>query len=625
MTSTTAPAGGVHQDGLRPARAPHARGLARWGLPVLLLGTGILYLWNLGGIGYRNGFYAAAAQAASMDPASWLFGSLDPENTITVDKPPASLWLMGLSARLFGFSTWSMLIPQALAGVAAVWLLYAAVTRWSGPGAGLLAGTALALTPVAALMFRYNNPDALLVLLMVAAAYCVVRAVHNAAARWLALAGAAIGFAFLTKMLQAFLVLPAFALVYLVAAPTSVRTRLLHLLGAAGAVVVTAGWYIALVELWPASDRPYIGGSETDSLLELTLGHNGATRILGSGGGSPFGGGGHFGGEPGILRLFGTEFSTEFGWLLPAALIGLGAGLWFTRRAPRTDRTRAGLLLWGGWLLGGAAVLSFMAGSTHPYYTFVLAPGIAAVVGIAGRELWRGRANPPARLTLAGMVAAAGMYGFVLLGTRADWLPALRWVLLALTVPVAVAIAAGAHRFRRAGVVLGIAALVCGLGASGAYAVATVGNPQGGSQPYSGPAADGAHSARSVVRENPELADALRDTSETWAAASIGSNSASSLQLTSGKAVMPVGGFFGRDPAPTLEEFQRYVADGEIHYFVVDDAVPGPGARPGGAGQGGAAPGGQPGGTEILEWVRANFTSTTIGGQTVYDLTTPAR
>jgi 4-amino-4-deoxy-L-arabinose transferase-like glycosyltransferase len=194
----------------------------------LLVGTAFLYLWNLTASGYGNTFYAAAELAGTQSWKAWLFGSLDAGNVITVDKPPGALWVATAFARIFGFNSFTVLAPQAFMGIAAVGLLYATVKRTSGPVAGLIAGTALAVTPVAVLMFRFNNPDALLVLLMVVGAYCVVRAIEKAGWKWLALAGVAIGFAFLTKMMQAFLVLPAFALVYLIAAPTSVRKRLVH-------------------------------------------------------------------------------------------------------------------------------------------------------------------------------------------------------------------------------------------------------------------------------------------------------------------------------------------------------------------------------------------------------------
>lgn len=263
----------VTADHRTPARADHTdTAEPRWarpGLLALLTGTAVLYLWGLGSSGWANSYYAAAAQAGTQSWKAWLFGSLDAGNAITVDKPPAAMWLMGLSGRLFGFSEFTMLLPQALMGVAAVAVLYFTVKRTSGPGAALVAGTVLALTPVATLMFRYNNPDALLVLLLVVAAYTTVRAVENGSYRWMALTGAVIGFAFLTKMLQAFLPVPGFALAFLVAAPISPWRRVGGLLVAGAALVVSAGWYVALVSLWPAGSRPYIAGSTDDSLLRL--------------------------------------------------------------------------------------------------------------------------------------------------------------------------------------------------------------------------------------------------------------------------------------------------------------------------------------------------------------------
>jgi len=565
---------------------------------LLLAATAVLYLWDLGASGYANDFYAAAVQAGTQSWKAWFFGSLDAGNAITVDKPPAALWVMGLSGRIFGFSSWSMLAPQALEGVASVALLYAAVKRWSGPVAGLLAGGALALTPVAALMFRFNNPDALLVLLLVAGAYCVVRATETASGRWLLLAGVAVGFGFLTKMLQAFLVLPAFGIVYLVAAPTGLRRRLLHLAGAVGAVVVAAGWYVVAVDLW--TDRPYIGGSGDNTELGLALGYNGLSRIFGgegNGGGPGGGGGGNvmFGGASGLTRMFGTSFGTEISWLLPAALIGLVAGLWFTRRTPRTNRTRAALLLWGGWLVVTGLVFSYMQGTVHPYYSVALAPAIAALVAVAGRELWRGRANLGARLSLAAMVAVTAMWSYVLLSRTPDWLPALRWVVLLAGLLVAAAVAWG-----RVLAAVVVAALIAG---SGPYAIATAAQPHTGSIPISSPSAGGGFGGGGGFEQtSTALVQALEATTERWAAASMGSQGAAGLQLASGKAVMAIGGFTGSDPAPTLAEFKQYVASGQIHYFVA-------------GGRGGF------GGSDITSWVQANFAATTIGGQTVYDLT----
>ncbi|MCL2553073.1 MAG: glycosyltransferase family 39 protein, partial [Actinomycetia bacterium] len=270
-----------------------------WARPAflgLLVGTLVLYLWDLSASGYANSFYSAAVQAGSQSWKAFFFGSSDAANAITVDKPPAALWPMALSVRLFGLGSWQILVPEALMGVATVGVLYAAVRRRFGVGAGLLAGTVLAVTPVAALMFRFNNPDALLALLMVTAAYCVLRALEGARTRWLVIAGAVFGLAFLTKTLQAWLIVPPLAVVYAVCAPTPLRRRLLQLLYAGLAMVLAGGWWVAIVELWPASSRPYIGGSQDNSFLGLTFGYNGFGRITGNETGSVGGGGGPGGG-----------------------------------------------------------------------------------------------------------------------------------------------------------------------------------------------------------------------------------------------------------------------------------------------------------------------------------------
>jgi 4-amino-4-deoxy-L-arabinose transferase-like glycosyltransferase len=588
----------------------------RWVRPSvfgLLAATAVLYFWNLTASGYGNSFYAAAVQSGTQDWKAWLFGSLDSGNVLTVDKPPAALWVGTLFARIFGFSSFTVLAPQALMGVASVGILYLAVKRTSGPVAGLMAGAMLALTPVAALMFRFNNPDALLVLLMVAGAYFVVRATEKASPKWLALAGVAIGFGFLTKMMQAFLVLPAFGLVYLIAAPTSLGKRLLHLGGAVAALVVSAGWYIALVDLWPTASRPYIGGSEGNSLLELALGYNGLSRIFGGGDGSGPGGGGGmgggntgFGGASGLFRMFGSSFGTEISWLLPAALIGLVAGLWFTRRAPRTDRTRLALVLWGGWLVVTAVVFSYMSGIVHPYYSVALAPAIAALVAISGRALWQGRDHLGPRATLAGMVVATAVWSFILLDRTPDWFPALRWIVAVLGVLAGTVLVMGVPTFRKAATVVA-AAVVLTLGVStAAYGVETASIAHSGSIPTSGPtsSAMGGGMGGGEGSSSSAVGELLAKTTTKWAAATTGSQNAASLELASGKAVIGIGGWSGSDPAPTLDEFKAYVAAGEIKYYI-------DGGRGGG-------PGG--GSSEITAWVTANFTATTVDGQTVYDL-----
>ena len=457
----------------------------------LLVGTALLYLVNLSVSGWANQFYAAAAQAGAKSWKAFLFGSLDQSNFITVDKPPASLWVMDLSVKIFGANSWSVLVPQALEGVAAVALLYAAIKRVSGPAAGLLAGAALATTPVAALMFRFDNPDALLVLLMTAAGYATVRAIETARMRWLMLVGALIGLAFLTKMLQGLLVVPGFAIAYLVAAPTSVKARFGHLLAGFGALIVSAGWWIALVELWPAGSRPYIGGSTNNSILQLVFGYNGVGRLTGGDNNGAVGatttaGGGFSSGQTGLTRLFGSEMGSQISWLLPAALVAVVALVWVTWRRPRTDALRGSLIVWGGWLVVTGVVLSFASGIIHAYYTVALAPAIAATVGLGVTELWRRRAatDGVARWTLAALVVASAWWTYVLLG-RVSWHPELRWiVLLAGALTVASLLVA---RLAKTWIVAPLLALTL-LVAPTAYAVQTASTAHAGALPTAGPA-----------------------------------------------------------------------------------------------------------------------------------------
>ncbi|WIX81178.1 glycosyltransferase family 39 protein [Amycolatopsis carbonis] len=609
----------------------------RWVRPavaVLLVATAALYVTDVAISGWGNDFYAMAVQAGTESWKAWFFGSLDPGNVVTVDKPPFSLWVMGLSGRIFGFSSWSLLVPDALAGVASVGLLYLAVRRLSGPGTGLLAGSALALTPVAALMFRFDNPDAFLVLLLVAGGYCVVRALERASTKWLLLAGVAIGFGFLDKMLQAFLVLPAFVLAYAVAAPTSLGRRLWQLLAAAGAVLVSAGWWVLAVALWPVADRPYISGSTNNSVLELAFGYNGLGRIFGQGHGGAgarpelpagldlpnrAGGGGGFrgfGGGTGLTRLFTEQFGGEASWLLPAALIGLVAGLWFTRRAPRTDRSRAALLLWGGWMVVSVVVFSYMSGIIHPYYTVALAPGVAATIGIAACELWRGRARFAPRAVLALMLATTAVWAFILLARTPEWQPWLRYAVLVLGALATAAVLFGVDSLRRAAPVVAVLGLVATLLGTASFTVVTAATAHTGGQPSSGPAGQrgggglrggGFGGFGGTVESTVDLDRLLQATTTKWAAAQTGAMQSAGLALSSGKPVMAIGGFSGSDPAPTLAQFQQYVGAGEVHYFVA-------GGRGGFGGNRGTA-------GQITTWVEQNFPATTVGGTTVYDLT----
>ncbi len=696
------PMGGTDPSGASSAPAAPRSGFSRlwrgraedpaWVRPsllALLALTAALYLWGLSASGWANAFYSAAVQAGSQSWKAFLFGSSDAANFITVDKPPASLWPMEISVRIFGLSSWSILVPQALMGVASVGLLYLAVRRVSGATAGLVAGAVLALTPVATLMFRFNNPDALLVLLLTAAAYATVRATDAASRKWLVITGVLVGFAFLTKSLQAFLPLPAFALVYLVAAPAPLRRRLVDLLLAGVAMVASFGWWIALVELWPASSRPYIGGSQTNSVLELILGYNGLGRITGDETGSvtPGGNGGAGAwGATGWDRLFNASYGGQVAWLIPAALVLGLAVLVVTWRAPRTDRLRASAVLWLGWLLLTGLTISFAQGIIHEYYTVALAPAIGALVAIGGATLWRLREHAAARITLAVTVAGTSVWAAVLLSRSAEWYPWLRFAVLALGIGSALALLVTDRMTRRVAGGVAAAALVSGLLAPAAYSLQTASTAHTGSLPTAGPATAGGFGGRggpggggspqggpggftgqrpSFGQNGPgaqngqpgatqngtaqngtaqnglptggpggglptggrgggmggllgaaTVSDAMvalltQDADQyTWVAAAVGAQTAAGYQLATGDPVMSLGGFNGSDPWPTLEAFQAYVESGSVHWFIA------------GGGFGGAN-GGSSATSEITAWVEESFTSQTVDGVTVYDLTAP--
>src|SRR5690348_623456 len=574
-----------------------------------------------------------------------------------------------------------MLAPQALEGVASVLLLYAAVKRWSGAGAALVAGLVLALTPVAALMFRFNNPDALLVLLMTAAAYTLIRAVENGRSRWLVLTGLLLGFAFLAKMLQAFLVVPGLAAAYLWAGPPRIGRRIWQTALMGAGIVAGAGWWILAAELTPAAMRPYFGGSTNNNILQLAIGYNGLGRLTGNETGSigPGGGGGgmgaSFGGATGILRLFRSEFGGQISWLLPAALISLAAMIWVSRRAARTDRIRAAALLWGGWVLVTGLVFSYMDGIIHPYYVVALAPGIGALVGIGSAALWQGRLGRGGRVVLALGIAGTAAWAFVLLGRTPDWLPWLRWLIV-----VAGAAAAGlvlarpwlaalvrTHRGRLAlaAVPLGLA-LVAGLAGPAAYALDTVGTAHTGAIPSAGPGgfgggpgggggpgsgrggfpgggqagqsagpAPGGSSSRTGTGARPGGFGGRGDGGFGGAGGLGGDTTVSSalekLLEQDASAYKWVAATEGSEGAAPLE-------------LATGDAVMAIGGFNGTdrwptlavfkelvarheihyyLGQGSQSFGGGRGSSAIESWVAANFTKVTVGGQTVYDLTQP--
>ena len=653
---------------------------AAWVRPsliALLAAASVLYLWDLGASGWANAFYSAAVQAGSTSWKAFFFGSFDASNFITVDKSPAALWVMDLSARLFGVNAWSILVPQALEGVATVGFTYLTVRRWFSPAAALIAGATVALTPVAALMFRFDNPDALLVLLLTVATYATVRAIEAGKTKWLVLAATLVGFAFLTKMLQAFLVVPAFTLVYLVAAPVSLRRRIAQLAIAAGTMVVAAGWWVAIVQLTPAADRPYIGGSQNNSILNLIFGYNGFGRLTGNETGSVggTGAGGSMWGPTGLDRLFNTSFGGQVSWLLPAALILLFAGLGFTLTRTRTDRTRAAFLLWGGSLVVTALVFSLAAGIIHPYYTVALAPSIGALVGIGTVMLWRERTRTWARLVLAAAVATTSIWSAILLERSPAFAPGLATAIAILGIGSAIAVVGIPLLHRALAAAVLTVAMAAAFAGPAAYTIDTMLTPHSGAIPSAGPAVTaaanggpgafgGGFPGRGGARTFPGgfgrggfggfpgggfgnpggFTGEAPDSPGTRAAGGFGGGGGSFLNAsTPGAALVKLlqtdAGSYSwvaatidansaagyqlatDDPIMAIGGFNGTDPAPSLAQFEQDVAQ---GRIHYFIGSGGGLGGGSGTSTEISQWVEQHFTATRVDGVTVYDLTRPA-
>ena len=667
----------------------------RWVRPVLLAllaGTAVMYLWALGASGWSNDFYAAAVQAGSKSWKAFFFGSFDSSNFITVDKPPAFLWVMDLSARIFGLNSWSLLVPEAIEGMLTVLLVYATVRRWFSPLSGLIAAAVLATTPVAVLMFKMSDPDALLLLLLVASVYCMVRAIDSGKTRWLVLAGTAVGFAFLTKQLAAFLVLPALAGAYLLAGPPKIGKRIVQVLLGGLAVVVSAGWWVAAVQLTPAAARPYIGGSTNNNFLQLTFGYNGFGRLTGNETGSVGFGNGRgpaFGGGASWTRLFGSEMGGQAAWLIPSALIATIALLVWAGRRPRTDRMRAAGVLFGGYLLVTAIVLSFSKGIIHPYYTVALGAPVGLAVGAAAGTFWERRSDIRARGILGAMILAAVITAYELLGRTPNWHPWIRDAVLIGGVGAVVALVLAPWLTRQVAYAAAGVGLVAALAGPFAYSVQTASVPHSGAIPSAGPATTlgfggpgggrgfgggnlpnfrqlfgnggtGGTGANGTTpfggfpgggtgggaggpggglfgggTVNSALVTLLKNGSAgyRWTLATVGATSAAPYQLASREPVMAIGGFNGTDNAPTLAQFQQMVRSHQIHYFIAGRGFGGGGG--GGLGRFGGTTGGTNAGggqnlqgsggesSQITSWVEQNFTPRTVGGETVYDLTSP--
>lgn len=582
--------------------------LEKWTLPALLALTGVLYLFGALHNGMANSYYAAAVQAASQDWTAWLFGSLDAANYVSVDKPPLATMVMGLSARLFGF----------------------------------------------------NNPDAILTLMLTASGYAFLRSLEGKLPLlWLGLAGLFTGLAFNTKMLQGLMVLPAMVVVYLVFAKPPIVMRLLHLMFAGVITMMSTLWWSVLVLLTPAGSRQWVGSTNDNNIWSLIFGYNGFGRLLGGrggdgglGGAPPSGGmgatttlqtagnttqtmadgagmmpggmgggpgGGHgpggtgFGGQTGIFRIFNNDFGPNIAWLLVLALAGGGLMLWILRKTPRTNRGRAAVIFWMLWLLIHIVIFSMTSGVIHPYYVVVMAPAVAALVGISLPFLWGAyvRRKPYAWL-LPVLVGATAIIAVIILG-YAGTMTWLMWIVglfgLAGTIGLLVNLYAPHRWLQNSAIVAALAA--CTL-APTVYTLATVNVAHTGSIPTAGPSSTAMRGSNNETSQaDSQLVQYLlqHQNGATWLVAVASANESAAIQLTSGQPVMAVGGFNGSDTPLTLEQFKQLVKDGKVNYYAVSSH-----------GRGGGGPGG--GNNEITAWVKQTGTVVNYGGSdvTLYEL-----
>jgi 4-amino-4-deoxy-L-arabinose transferase-like glycosyltransferase len=477
----------------RPLPSPFARlrvkRLPRPELLGLLALTAVLNLWSLSRNGWANDYYAAAVRSMSSSWHNFFFGSFDASGVMTVDKPPLALWVQALSARVFGYHSLSVLVPQALMGIASVALVYDLTRRVFGRPAGFVAGVVLALTPITVAISRHNNPDALLVLCCVGAVWALVRAFEDGRTRWIVLSGLLVGLGFETKMAVALMVVPGIAAAWFFFAPAG-RGRAFRQLLAGGATMAVAGlaWPVA-VWLTPAADRPWISGTSDNSIWSLIWGYNGLGRLdgqmggPGGGAGGPGGNAGPFGGSAGPLRLLNEALGGQAGWLLGFAIVSIAA-VAFVSRMKRSDRRAAWLVGVGGAFAVTAIAFSFAQGIFHPYYVSLLAPFTAALVGAGVGLALQGARGSRVFAPLA-VLAGAGTE-IAVLNANPGQLEWLKPVLVLVAVTAAAVLAnPGTARWRSGAIATALAVLML---APASWAFQTLGHATSGTFPAGGPA-----------------------------------------------------------------------------------------------------------------------------------------
>ena len=583
----SAPAWGVVPTG---GSSPVTRGWCRpwwtsppgqppWARPALLgvaVVAGVLYCWRAGT--YLEGYYAAAVRSMSMSWHNFVFASFDPAGTVTLDKLPGAFWVQALSVRAFGVGTRAIILPQAVEGVVSVLVLYRVVRRLSGPRAALLASALLALAPAAVALDRGNISDTLMILLLLAAADATVSALDAGRPSRLLLAGLWVGLAFQAKMLEAWIVLPAFVLVYLVAGPGTWRRRLLGAGSlAVAAVVVSVSWMTA-VTLTPTASRPYVDGSQHDSVFQQVFVYNGIGRVdqetpnqlLSRSTGIPL----PPVPPPAWNRLLTGPLGRDGGWLLPAALVSAVGGLVATRRRPRGDPDRAHALLWGVWLVALGVGFSVSA-SLNAYYVAALAPAVAALVASGARLAWQRRDSAVARVTVAATVVATVGYAVWLLPSSGTGLPG--WLApAAVVVGVVAVVAVGTTLVTGRLAAAAVVALVASVTAvtmvpsvaAVSVAVTRLGPFDTPFQPR--PVTAGIRAFFDVLGTTGRLLPTLERARDgaPFLLATETSAVAAPFIYDSGQEVLPIGGYTGTIPEPSLATLRTLVHAGAFHLVI---------------------------------------------------------
>jgi 4-amino-4-deoxy-L-arabinose transferase-like glycosyltransferase len=564
----------------------------RWARPALLALTvlaGFLYAWNA--TGNLEIYYAAAVRSMSMSWHDFVFASFDPAGTISLDKLPGAFWVQALSVRVFGVHAWAIVAPQVVEGMASVLVLYRVVRRLSGPLAGIVAATVLVASPATVLLNRGNIPDTLMVLLLLLAADATVSAIVSGRLRSLIVAGILVGLAFQAKMIEAWLVLPAFALAYLVGAHGALGRKLGRLLAAGAVVAAMSLSWMVLVSAWPAHDRPYVDGSSTNSIFSQVFVYNGfgrvdqpspnqlLTKAIGLTLGST---------PPGWDRLLSGTDGRDVAWLIPAALVALVACVLASRR--RDDLLRAGTAMWGTWLVVLLVVFS-VSTTINPYYTAALSPAIAALLGLGLSLAWEHRTSPVALRAVAASVAVTCGYAIWLLPSDGvgviSGLPEIVGVLGLAAVAVLLlparaltrggaAIRAGATT-RAGAVTLAAIAIVAAPAAASVSVVAKRFGPF--DTPFEGAGASALARTLGGVADQtrallPGLEAAARNQPILMATQT--SAVAAPFIYDSGREVLPIGGYTGTIPEPSGANLRAMIRAGDFHIVIQSPTVTDP-------------------------------------------------